>query len=215
MIKKKEKLKFTIAFLIFILIIPFLGEFLSRKYSLLQSSTIVTFFSIITFSTIFYDSLKKEFAIFKKDPVKPLIYSLKIFITSLFLTFLASFLIKFFTKSENINQAANVSTILQDPLSAFMLIVINAPFVEEILFRHALKNTIKDDNLFIFASVLLFSSLHILGIEKATEIAHILSYLPLAYGLSKIRVKTKSVFFPIIIHAINNLVSFLLIVGVR
>lgn len=91
----------------------------------------------------------------------------------------------------------------------FLLIVIGAPLVEEIFFRHLLIGELgKKFNAIVMGviSAILFSLMHVMGAESPLEIG---SYLILAIAMVYAYIKSGfKLIASVSIHMLNNLISF-------
>lgn len=92
----------------------------------------------------------------------------------------------------------------------FLLIVIGAPLVEEIFFRHLLIGELgKKFNTIVMGiiSVILFSLMHVMGAESPFEIG---SYIILAIAMVYAYIKSGcKLIASVSIHMLNNLISFI------
>ncbi|HLR19340.1 MAG TPA: CPBP family intramembrane glutamic endopeptidase [Staphylococcus sp.] len=95
----------------------------------------------------------------------------------------------------------------------FIDIVILTPIIEELLFRHLIIHELGKKITYGVAtilSVLLFSSVHVIGATSPFEIG---SYLIIAIGLTFIYLKSNmNLATSITLHALNNFISFIAIV---
>ncbi|ATH59437.1 MULTISPECIES: CPBP family intramembrane glutamic endopeptidase [Staphylococcus] len=92
----------------------------------------------------------------------------------------------------------------------FLLIVIGAPLVEEICFRHLLIGELGKKFNFIamgIVSTILFSLMHVVGAESPFEIG---SYLILAIAMVYVYLKSgRKLIASVSLHMLNNLISFI------
>ena len=92
----------------------------------------------------------------------------------------------------------------------FLLIVIGAPLVEEIFFRHLLIGELgKKFNIIVMGiiSAILFSLMHVMGAESPFEIG---SYIILAIAMVYAYIKSGcKLIASVSIHMLNNLISFI------
>lgn len=117
------------------------------------------------------------------------------------------------------NEEAVRSMIDDAPLYMLFSVSIYAPFTEEMLFRHAIKNCVvleKKKNkftklLFAFISGFIFALLHILG--QATGIIdylYIIPYMSLGFVFGLLYYDTDNIFSSIMMHAFHNTVTIIL-----
>ncbi len=86
----------------------------------------------------------------------------------------------------------------------FLFIVIIGPIVEEFVTRYSIGTLIKNDKVFIIVSGIIFGILHGVGIAT-------ILYILLGGAFAYFYVKSdKNIVVPIMLHVINNLVSFIM-----
>ena len=93
-------------------------------------------------------------------------------------------------------------------ISTFILSVLYAPLIEELIFRYGISKLIKNKWLFIIISGTLFGSLHM--IDKLTsimDILYIIQYSALGICLAYFYKKTNNIFVSISIHFIQNFLA--------
>ena len=89
-----------------------------------------------------------------------------------------------------------------------------APIVEEGIFRLAFRKVINNKYLFMIISGLLFGFMHIFPTELPMSVAltYSITYVTMGVYLAYVYVKTDNIWFSIIIHLLNNLISMLAII---
>ena len=99
------------------------------------------------------------------------------------------------------------------PLFSFFMIVVFAPLTEELTFRGMLARYLfpKQDNrkqtlIFLLVSSVLFALIHFPG-----DVQQFLVYTSLGFSLGLAYISRKGLVYSISLHALNNLVSFLMI----
>jgi membrane protease YdiL (CAAX protease family) len=96
------------------------------------------------------------------------------------------------------------------PLFIMFASVIEAPLIEEILFRKLLFDIIKNKNLFIIVSGLLFGAFHIIGIGTSVySWLYIIPYGALGIAFAYALVKTNNLLTTISMHAFHNFITIL------
>lgn len=141
-------------------------------------------------------------------------YGLSNFFGSILYTFLQFFPIE----RENLNQSTVVSFLQAYRIPMILQVVILAPVVEEILFRGTIFGPLckKSPFLAYVASMALFSAMHILGsIGDQTFLELLISfveYLPAGFALCFCYQHYRSIWVPIAVHGLMNLLSTMLIV---
>lgn len=157
------------------------------------------------------DDLKNDFKVFKKEKLKNLIMILVGGLLCMVLTYvIASIYEAFGVTDESLNQET-IDTSLGSSGGVFMAIsvVVLAPFVEEMLFRKSFCDTLKykfrvPDVVTIILSTLIFSLMHVTDIGS---IIFIFQYIPLALVIVLSYYFSKTIYVPLSIHFINNLLS--------
>lgn len=103
------------------------------------------------------------------------------------------------------NEQGIRDTLKLAPIYMFFSAVIFAPFTEEMVFRKAIRNIIKDDLTFIITSGLIFGGLHVIGnIYSISDILYIIPYSAPGIAFAYILTKTDNIFVPIGIHFLHN-----------
>lgn len=116
----------------------------------------------------------------------------------------------------DINISENQETINLYTTSAPILMLltssITTPFVEEGIFRLGISKIIKNKHLFIIISGLVFGFLHIFPTDLNITYALISSipYLTMGMVLAYIYKKEDNIYYPIILHGLNNFISMIL-----
>jgi len=108
------------------------------------------------------------------------------------------------------NEQAVREALKLSPLFIAFSSVINAPIIEEILFRKTLFDVFKNKKIFIIFSGLLFGSFHIIGV--ATSLAswlYVIPYAALGMAFAYSYVKTKNLLTPICLHAFHNFITII------
>ena len=130
------------------------------------------------------------------------------------LVWFLSLVVQFFLPNDpSVNQQVATDLTLSQPLFSFFAIVIFAPLTEELIFRGMLARYLfpKQDNskqtlIFLLVSSLLFALIHFPG-----DVQQFLVYASLGLSLGLAYVSRKGLVYSISLHALNNLVSFLMI----
>ena len=130
------------------------------------------------------------------------------------LVWFLSLVVQFFLPNDpSVNQQIATDLTLSQPLFSFFAIVIFAPLTEELIFRGMLARYLfpKQDNskqtlIFLLVSSLLFALIHFPG-----DVQQFLVYASLGLSLGLAYVSRKGLVYSISLHALNNLVSFLMI----
>lgn len=165
---------------------------------------------------IYKKTLIRDWRSFRKNTKENLKSCLKLFLVLFGLKFGAAFISSLLamgfgiemTQSENQNVLDALTG--SAPLMMFISTVIIAPFIEEGIFRLGVKKIIKDTNWFIVISGLIFGLMHVFPTVLTMEaIIQSIVYVVMGLGLAWIYESEKNIYFPIMVHALNNLVSVL------
>ena len=130
------------------------------------------------------------------------------------LVWFLSLVVQFFLPNDpSVNQQIATDLTLSQPLFSFFAVVIFAPLTEELIFRGMLARYLfpKQDNskqtlIFLLVTSVLFALIHFPG-----TLQQFLVYASLGLSLGLAYVSRKGLLYSISLHALNNLVSFLMI----
>lgn len=130
------------------------------------------------------------------------------------LVWFLSLVVQFFLPDDpSVNQQIATDLTLSQPLFSFFAVVIFAPLTEEIVFRGMLARYLfpKQDNskrtlIFLLVSSLLFALIHFPG-----DVQQFFVYFSLGFSLGLAYISRKGLVYSISLHALNNLVGFLMI----
>ena len=130
------------------------------------------------------------------------------------LVWFLSLVVQFFLPNDpSVNQQIATDLTLSQPLFSFFAVVIFAPLTEELIFRGMLARYLfpKQDNskqtlIFLLVSSVLFTLIHSPG-----TLQQFLVYASLGFSLGLAYISRKGLVYSISLHALNNLVSFLMI----
>ena len=130
------------------------------------------------------------------------------------LVWFLSLVVQFFLPDDpSVNQQIATDLTLSQPLFSFFAVVIFAPLTEELIFRGMLARYLfpKQDNskqtlIFLLVSSVLFALIHFPG-----DVQQFLVYTSLGFSLGLAYISRKGLVYSISLHALNNLVSFLMI----
>lgn len=129
------------------------------------------------------------------------------------LVWFLSLVVQFFLPNDpSVNQQTAIDLTLSQPLFSFFAVVIFAPLTEELIFRGMLARYLfpKQDKskqvLFLLVSSVLFALIHFPG-----DVQQFLVYTSLGFSLGLAYISRKGLVYSISLHALNNLVGFLMI----
>ena len=130
------------------------------------------------------------------------------------LVWFLSLVVQFFLPNDpSVNQQIAIDLTLSQPLFSFFAVVIFAPLTEELIFRGMLARYLfpKQDNskqtlIFLLVSSVLFALIHFPG-----DVQQFFVYFSLGFSLGLAYISKKGLVYSISLHALNNLVGFLMI----
>ena len=109
------------------------------------------------------------------------------------------------------NEALVRKTIKLLPIYMTFSTVIYAPIVEEITFRKTFRNIIKNNNLFIIISGVMFGIVHIsISNNQVNDLLMVIPYIIMGIDLAYIYYKSKNIFTTITIHSAHNLILLII-----
>lgn len=167
---------------------------------------------------VFKGFIKENWLVFKKDFLENIIWVLTIGIGLAYLFSIAGELIVNLVAPQS-GEAANqtlVETLVQSNfLLMFFQSVIIAPFIEELLFRGLIFNSLRQKNM-VWAhliSAFLFGLLHVYSYILAGDMREwikLIPYMMAGLSFSTVYEKRQTIIAPIILHAAKNLIAVLL-----
>ena len=151
---------------------------------------------------------------YRKTPVSIAVSGFNRFIWLPALVWFLSIVVQFFLPNDpSVNQQTATDLTLTQPLFSFFATVIFAPLTEELIFRGMLARYLfpKQDNskqtlIFLLVSSALFALIHFPG-----DVQQFLVYFSLGFSLGLAYISRKGLVYSISLHALNNLVAFLMI----
>lgn len=103
------------------------------------------------------------------------------------------------------NEQAVKEMLVKFPFYTYMMAVIFAPIIEELVFRLGFRHIFKNDFIFILISGLVFGGLHIIQSENlASELVYLIPYSIPGMIFAYVYTKSKNIFVPIGLHFIHN-----------
>jgi len=161
--------------------------------------------SIIVY--IYNKEIKKGFKKFIANNKSYFNEYIKYWFLSLGLMFISNLIITFIAGSDTSqNQQQIVSTLQKAPIYTFILTVITAPLLEELVFRLSFRKMFSKTNwLFIITSGLFFGSMHVLtSATSFMDYLYIIPYSIPGFIFAYTLVKSDNIFVPISLHFIHN-----------
>lgn len=119
----------------------------------------------------------------------------------------SNLIVTLFTSSDIANnQEIIVESLKAHPLYTFIITVLIAPILEELVFRLSFRKIfMKTDILFIFFSGLIFGGMHVIStLSSLSDLLFIIPYSIPGFIFAYIYTKSKNIFVPISLHFIHN-----------
>lgn len=161
------------------------------------------------------EDLKKYF----KDFGKNFELSFKYYFIGLLVMMASNIIITlFFSDATAGNEEAVRSMIDTAPVYMIFSVSLYAPFVEELIFRHSIKDSVLcygknkiTKYLYIFISGFVFALLHILGqVTGYLDYLYLIPYMALGVAFSALYHRTDNIFSSIMMHTLHNTVTVIL-----
>ena len=118
----------------------------------------------------------------------------------------SNIVISLFFKGANANNENTIRELIGlYPLYMFFSVSIEAPFVEELIFRQSIKNIFHNKWLFIIISGLLFGSMHVFGdFKNITDLLYIIPYSTPGIIFAYMLEDSDNIYVPMSFHFIHN-----------
>ena len=201
---------FFLAFLSFLFIYGIVLSMAVEALKLGASAYVVTLLYVALAGVYVYYVYKW----YRKTPVSIAVSGFNRFIWLPALVWFLSIVVQFFLPNDpSVNQQTATDLTLTQPLFSFFATVIFAPLTEELIFRGMLARYLfpKQDNskqtlIFLLVSSVLFTLIHFPG-----DVQQFFVYFSLGFSLGLAYISRKGLVYSISLHALNNLVGFLMI----
>ena len=195
-------------FLIKSFLITLIDPFNSKTFTKILITALLTASLTILFRKDIFHQIKE----IKKQPFKNFLKYILIFIFANAIVFLINMVILSVTNNIATNEFAAQANIRLTPLTSFITTCILVPFYEEILLRLNFRNCFKRKWTFILFTGIFFGSLHVLNAQTIKELLYLIPYSILGVSLSYIYRDSENIFNSIIIHFLNNIISFIFVI---
>ena len=168
---------------------------------------------------IYKDKLTNDFKKYIKNFSSNFETSFKYYFIGALIMVISNLIITlFFSNATAGNEEAVRSLIDQLPLYMIFSVSLYAPFTEELIFRHSIKNVFKNNKknkiskyIYIFTSGFIFAALHIIG--QATsyiDYLYLIPYMSLGIAFAALYQKTDNIASSIIAHSLHNTLTIIL-----
>lgn len=196
----------------------------SEKMKILYMFSCDLGFMIIVF-ILYYKEVINDFKNYFKNFKKNFTKSFKYYLIGFIIMVVSNNLISIFFSDASANNEEAIRSLIQlYPIYMFFSVAIYAPFVEELIFRKSIRDSVLafgnnkiTKYVYIIISGLIFSSLHVVGMEKnILDYLYIIPYLGLGIAFAKLYYDSDNIFSSIFMHSLHNTwaIVFYLLVGV-
>ena len=189
------------------------SKILPAKYNNIYYLLIYVILATI-FTLLYKKDLIQDFNKFKKDYKKNLKISFKYYIRGLFIMYLTNYLLIFiFHLSKSVNELQNIEMIKNNMITHTIIIILLAPYIEEIVFRLSFKNMTKDIKLFSIITGIIFGFVHVItSLSNPIMILLTIPYASVGIGLGYAFRKTDNIFSSISMHMLHNTFTIIIII---
>lgn len=168
---------------------------------------------------IYKDKIIRDFKNYFKKFWSNFEESFKYYFIGLLIMMASNFIIAFFIKGANANNEEAVRSMIDSvPLYMIFSVSLYAPFIEELIFRHSIKDAVMchgnnklTHGIYVFISGFIFALMHILGQTTSyLDYIYLIPYMSLGIAFSALYSKTDNIFSSISMHALHNTVTIIL-----
>lgn len=168
---------------------------------------------------IYKDKIIKDFKKYFKKFASNFELSFKYYFIGVIIMIASNLIITLlFTDAVAGNEEAVRGLIDQVPLYMLFSVSLYAPFTEELIFRHSIKDAVMcygdgkiTKYIYIFISGFIFALLHILGHTNSyIDYIYLIPYMSLGIAFSALYSKTDNIFSSILMHALHNTATVVL-----
>ncbi len=179
--------------------------------SILSNSILIAFLYLL-----YLKDLNREAKIYKNNFKENFKNSLKLYFIGFMGMIFFNLIISIFLKNISSNEEQVREMLYNHVFTSLISISIIAPISEELIFRKSLQPIIKNKWLYVFVSGFLFGFAHILtniisGNFVVSDLMYILPYGSLGASFALMDHDSKTVFSSIVIHALHNTCTALLL----
>ena len=166
---------------------------------------------VIILFLIYRKELIKEFKKFKNHFVEDVDVGIKSWFIGLIIIFICNAILIHFTSGQSKNEQ-----LVQEMISALPWVMlidagILGPFIEEIIFRKAIRDVIENKYIFIVISGLVFGLMHVItSFDSLGTFLFFIPYTALGIAFAYAYQKTNTIFTSIFVHMMHNTILILL-----
>ena len=159
---------------------------------------------LIIFLINYHKYLKEKLLDFKKNFFKYLDISFKNWFIGFIIMIISNMIINSLFSGLGKNEQGIQTIIREVPTLAFLLTTIGAPFIEEMVFRKYLQDSINNKTLYILLSGFIFGFIHVFGFSNPLEYLLIIPYGAIGCMFAKTINETDNIYSTIIMHMLHN-----------
>ena len=162
------------------------------------------FFFIILLSIIYRKYLKEKLLDFKNNFKEYAKISFKDWLCGFLIMIMSNIIISSFIVGLGENEESVQELIKTAPWVAFIMTTFLAPFIEEMIFRKSLQDTINNKTFYMIMSGFIFGLVHVLGASNPFEYLLIIPYGSLGFMFAHTINKTDNIYCTIMMHMFHN-----------
>jgi len=183
---------------------------LNKLFIMIYSITYEVLF-IFMIILAYKDEIKNNFKVLIKNVNDVFFKYIPYWVLMVFMMYAANALIFVFVKDIAKNEE-QVRTIIDNyPIYAFILSVILAPIMEELIFRKCVRKIFSNRIIYIIVSGLFFGMMHVLtDISNVTDLLFLIPYSIPGFIFAYIYTDSKNIFSSICIHMMHNCILVML-----
>ncbi|MBQ2873301.1 MAG: CPBP family intramembrane metalloprotease [Bacilli bacterium] len=168
---------------------------------------------------LYKDKIIKDFKSYFKNFGKNFEVSFKYYFIGVLIMIISNLILTIFVSGATANNEEAVRAMIdQAPLYMLFSVSIYAPFVEELIFRHSIKDSVIcygknkiTKYIYIIISGFIFGFLHMsLETTNYLDYLYIVPYMSLGVSFAALYHKTDNIFSSIMMHALHNTVTVIL-----
>lgn len=187
---------------------------MSLLYSLYCDVGFIMILGLI-YSKVIVENFKSYFKNFREN----FEYSFKYYFAGLLIMIGSNLIITLFFKNAIAGNEELVRSAIDDfPLYMVFSVSIYAPFVEELIFRHSIRDCVRPYKqnkltkfIYVFISGFVFALLHILGTAQGLiDYIFIIPYMSLGVAFALLYYNTNNIWSSILMHAFHNTITIIL-----
>ena len=167
---------------------------------------------VIVLCLIYLKDLRKDFKLMKKDFNKNTEVGFKYWIVGLIVMIVSNLIINIFLKDATATNEEVVQEIIGAAGFVSVIVIgIVGPIIEELVFRKAFRDAIKNKIAFVLISGVIFGGLHvILSISSPFDLFYLIPYCSLGISFGIMYVKTDNIYTSMFMHVFHNTVFTLI-----